>query len=115
MLPRIEGKGAIDEAVIKSHLKRERDAEAEADRRFFGVAKQWWKDYLAIRPEHASRAVKIFSRGEDDVNRPVCSFLQPIEAGRSIRTVGEAARFVSLIEYQRIQVRVSCPLPAPRD
>lgn len=56
------------------------------------------------RPEHSTRAVKIFSRGDDDVNRPVCCFLQPLEAGRSIRTVGEAARFVSLIEYQRIQV-----------
>ena len=33
----------------------------------------------------------------------MCSFVQPLEAGRALRSAGEAARFVSLLEFERMQ------------
>lgn len=92
-----------DEATLSAQLRAEKDADADADRRFFAVAKAWWRDYLQIRPEHANRPVKLFARAEDGTNRPVCHFLQPLQGGRLIRSAGEAARFVSLLEYVRPQ------------
>ncbi|KAJ1489744.1 CEP76 C2 domain-containing protein, partial [Baffinella frigidus] len=91
------------EEQVRSQVKSEKDAEGETDRRFFAAAKTWWKDFLQIRPEHSGRAVKIFARTETDVLTPVCSFIRPLEAGRSLRSAGEAARFVSLIEFERLQ------------
>ena len=50
VLPRLDGgHGVPDESAIKAAIKTEKDRETEADRKFFGLAKVWWKDYLAIR------------------------------------------------------------------
>jgi hypothetical protein len=50
VLPRLDGgHGVPDESAIKAAIKTEKDKETEADRKFFGLAKVWWKDYLAIR------------------------------------------------------------------
>ncbi len=37
-------------ACVRLQLKEERVREAELEKRFFGYAKGWWKEYLAIRP-----------------------------------------------------------------
>ncbi|CAF4855072.1 unnamed protein product, partial [Rotaria magnacalcarata] len=61
----------------------------------------WWKEFLEIREEHRTRLVKIFGQDENGVNHPVFSFVQPLRSGRLLDTPREAARFVSLIGYDR--------------
>lgn len=99
VLPRL--RDPLPEPDILQQLKRDRTAETEADRRFFVYAKNWWREYLQIRPSHNLRAVKIFAQTEAGVNRPVCTFVRPLRAGRLIDSPRAAARFVSLIPYQK--------------
>jgi len=40
----------------------ERQKIAEKERLFLVYAKQWWREYLQIRPTHNSRLVKIFAQ-----------------------------------------------------
>ncbi|KAH3777162.1 hypothetical protein DPMN_178599 [Dreissena polymorpha] len=41
------------------------------------------------------------SKDENGNNRPVCSFVKPLRAGRLLHSAREAARFVSLIHQER--------------
>ena len=102
LMPKVANTLTSDEA-LSAQVRADREREAERDRRFFAAAKAWWKDFLQIRPEHAGRMVKLFARTESDVNMPVCAFVRPLRAGRALRSAGEAARFVGLIEYERLQ------------
>lgn len=92
-----------NDAALTTQIRAEREHDSERDRRFFNTAKAFWREYLQIRPEHANRMVKIFARTETDVNMPVCAFVWPLQAGRTLRSAGEAARFVGLLEYERLQ------------
>ena len=78
--------------------------EIEENQDFINYAKQWWEDYKSIRPCNANRVVKIFLPTEDRefyAFKPACTLLEPIEVGREINTPYHAARFVSLIPYER--------------
>ncbi|XP_054237769.1 centrosomal protein of 76 kDa isoform X2 [Indicator indicator] len=79
----------------------ERQKTAEKERLFLMYAKQWWREYLQIRPTHNVRLVKIFAQDENGVNRPVCSYIRPLRAGRLLDTPRQAARFVSVLGYER--------------
>ena len=39
----------------------EHDRKLERERLFLMYTKQWWKEYLALRPAHSDRLVKIFT------------------------------------------------------
>uniref|UniRef100_A0A8C4PY17 Centrosomal protein of 76 kDa n=1 Tax=Eptatretus burgeri TaxID=7764 RepID=A0A8C4PY17_EPTBU len=54
----------LDRDVVKAQLALEQRRKAERERLFLVYAKQWWREYLNIRPSHASRLVKIFAQGE---------------------------------------------------
>lgn len=41
---------------------------------------------------------------ENGVNRPVCSYIRPLRAGRLLDTPRQAARFVSVLGYERALV-----------
>lgn len=41
-------------------------------------------------------------KDENGVNRPVCSYVKPIKTARLIDTPRQAARFVSLIGYNKL-------------
>jgi len=41
---------------------------------------------------------------ENGVNRPVCSYIRPLRAGRLLDTPRQAARFVSVLGYERAPV-----------
>ena len=59
-----------------------------------------------IRNSHKNRLVKIFAETDDreaSVYKPVCSLLQPMQADRLLDTPLHAARFVSLIPFQRME------------
>ena len=42
-------------------------------------------------------------KDENGINRPVCSYIRPLRTARLLDTPREAARFVSLIGYNKIQ------------
>ena len=63
-------------------------------------AKQWWREFLQIRASHSNRLVKIFAQDECGTNRPVCSFVRPLRAGRLLDSPRQAARFIILLGYE---------------
>lgn len=46
--------------LLQQALERQRRAERE--RLFLVYAKQWWREFLDIRPSHQSKMVKIFAQ-----------------------------------------------------
>uniref|UniRef100_A0A8C2T5X5 Centrosomal protein of 76 kDa n=1 Tax=Coturnix japonica TaxID=93934 RepID=A0A8C2T5X5_COTJA len=95
---------AVELLGLKYCFTLERQKTAEKERLFLVYAKQWWREYLQIRPTHNSRLVKIFAQDENGVNRPVCSYIRPLRAGRLLDTPRQAARFVSVLGYERAPV-----------
>lgn len=41
---------------------------------------------------------------ENGINRPVCSYVKPLRAGRLLDTPRQAARFVNVLGYERAPV-----------
>eukprot|EP00105_Crassostrea_gigas_P015727 XP_011432820.1 PREDICTED: centrosomal protein of 76 kDa-like [Crassostrea gigas] len=89
--------------VVAAQISLEKSRQAERERLFLVYAKQWWKEYLQIRPAHQDRLVKIFAQDENMVNRPVNSFVKPLRGGRLLDSARHAARFVSLIHHEKVQ------------
>ena len=52
----------VGEEVISAQVSLEKNRQAEKERLFLVYAKQWWKEYLQIRPHHKERLVKIFAQ-----------------------------------------------------
>lgn len=90
--------------VITTQHSLERQRTAEKERLFLVYAKQWWQEFLEIRPAHQSKLVKIFAQDENGVNRPVCSYVRVLRAGRLLESPRQAARFVSLLAQERAPV-----------
>ncbi|KAG8571310.1 hypothetical protein GDO81_011589 [Engystomops pustulosus] len=90
--------------IVNTQLTLERQKTAEKERLFLVYAKQWWREYLQIRPSHNSRLVKIFAQDENGVNRPVCSYVRSLRAGRLLDTPRQAARFVNVLGYEKAPV-----------
>lgn len=99
LMPRLEK--ALSDEVVTAQLSLEHGRVAERERLYLVYAKQWWKEYLQIRPSHSHRLVKIFAQDENGINRPVCSYLSLLLVGRLLDTPRQAARFVSLFGYER--------------
>uniref|UniRef100_A0A8C6LFE9 Centrosomal protein of 76 kDa n=1 Tax=Nothobranchius furzeri TaxID=105023 RepID=A0A8C6LFE9_NOTFU len=91
----------LNSDVISTQQSLERQRTAEKERLFLVYAKQWWREFLEIRPSHQSKLVKIFAQDENGVNRPVCSYVRVLRAGRLLESPRQAARFVSLLAHQR--------------
>lgn len=95
---------SLTEEILSAQLQMEKAKKAERERLFLIYAKQWWKEYLQIRPSHNERLIKIFATDENGTNRPVCSYVRPLRAGRLIDTPRQAARFTSLIGYEKTSI-----------
>lgn len=93
---------------------------------FFKLAKQWWDEYrsetrylaredgpdggldgsgdrytqLLAQANARPRLIKLFAEDSEGRYRMVCRYLVPLRAPLSVRTPGEAARFVSLLPYE---------------
>ena len=52
----------VTEDVIAAQIALQKNRQAERERLFLVYAKQWWKEYLQIRPSHRDRLVKIFAQ-----------------------------------------------------
>ncbi|XP_029360196.1 centrosomal protein of 76 kDa isoform X1 [Echeneis naucrates] len=90
--------------VIVTQQSLERQRMAEKERLFLVYAKQWWREFLEIRPSHQSKMVKIFAQDENGINKPVCSYVHVLRAGRLLESPRQAARFVSLLAHERAPV-----------
>ncbi len=101
LLPRPRAEGTMTEAEVMLTLKRERDAQVEAERKFFAYARAWWQQYVELSPAHASRAVKLFALSELGTQRPVNAFVRPLRAARLLHSPRHAAHFVSLLSHRR--------------
>ena len=85
-------------------LEKKQDQKSLKD--FFDYAANWWAEYSEIRPGYKSRLVKIFAETDDrDANnfKPACSLIQKFYADRILESPLHAARFVSLIPFQRLE------------
>lgn len=61
----------INPDVIDTQFSLERARNSEKDRLFMIYAKQWWNEYLQIRPEyHKQRLVKIYAMDELNSSYP---------------------------------------------
>ncbi|XP_068998212.1 centrosomal protein of 76 kDa isoform X2 [Embiotoca jacksoni] len=90
--------------IISTQRSLERQRTAEKERLFLVYAKQWWREFLEIRPSHQSKLVKIFAQDENAVNRPVCSYVRVLRAGRLLESPRQAARLVSLLAHEKAAV-----------
>uniref|UniRef100_A0A671V5F3 Centrosomal protein of 76 kDa n=1 Tax=Sparus aurata TaxID=8175 RepID=A0A671V5F3_SPAAU len=90
--------------IISTQQSLNRQRTAEKERLFLVYAKQWWREFLEIRPSHQSKMVKIFAQDENGVNRPVCSYVRVLRAGRLLESPRQAARFVSLLAHEKAPV-----------
>ncbi|PIK54257.1 putative centrosomal protein [Apostichopus japonicus] len=91
----------LSNEVIATQVNLERSRVSERERLFLVYAKQWWKEYLQIRETHQNRLVKIFAQDENAANRFVCLYVKPLRAGRLLDTPRQAARFISVIGFER--------------
>lgn len=91
----------LNQEVVSSQLGLEKQRSAERERLFLVYAKQWWREFLQIRPNHSQRLVKIFAQDEGGRSHPVCAYVRPLRAGRLLDSPRHAARFVSLIPFER--------------
>ena len=98
-LPRCDD--VIGPEVLAAQLSLEKQRTGERERVFLVYSKQWWKEYQNVRASHADRLVKIFAHDENGVSHPVCSYVHPMRAGRLLDGPRHAARYVSLIPYER--------------
>jgi len=104
MLPFVEKSKLLSERTIFDHINSEKKYETESAQDFIKYANDWWDDYKTIRQTHSTRLIKIFVPTEDRENyvfKPSTSLIEAITIGRAINTPFEAARFVSLIPYER--------------
>lgn len=100
LLPKMDQ--LLTEEVVATQISLERNRIAERERLFLVYAKQWWREFLQIRSTHQNRLVKIFAQDENGVNRPVCAFVKPMRGGRLLDSSRHAARFVSIMGYERV-------------
>lgn len=48
--------------VLEEQSKLEKNHQAERDRLFLVYTKQWWREYLQIRPSHSTRSVQLYAQ-----------------------------------------------------
>ncbi|XP_068860494.1 centrosomal protein of 76 kDa isoform X2 [Aphelocoma coerulescens] len=66
----------LSSEITSTQFTLERQKTAEKERLFLVYAKQWWREYLQIRPTHNTRLVKIFAQGDcEDHANLLCSLL----------------------------------------
>ena len=87
--------------LLTAQLDIEKQRRLEKERLFLVYAKQWWKEYLQLRPDHSQRLVKIFASDEAGLSRPVCSYVSVLRASRLLDSPRHAARFVSMLPFEK--------------
>ncbi len=108
LIPHLSKNEILSEDSVAKQINLESKFEQESLQKFLEYANEWWAEYKMIRHSHKTRLVKIFAETDDreaSVYKPVCSLVQPMLADRvgNLDTPLHAARFVSLIPFQRLE------------
>ena len=106
LVPALSRQELLTEEVVEKQTGLEKKFESETIQRFLDYAHDWWNDFKEIRQSHKNRLVKIFAETDDresSVYKPVCSLIAPMMADRLLESPLHAARFVSLIPFQRME------------
>lgn len=95
----------LQTSVVKKQQDLENKFESESYQQFLDYAKEWYSEYKSIRASHTKRLVKIFAQTDDrsSIYTPTWSLIYPLVASKMIDSPFHAARFVSLIPFQRIE------------
>ncbi|CAG9334919.1 unnamed protein product [Blepharisma stoltei] len=101
LMPRIKRGDLLTDRVVNEQLNLEAKYEREIAHSYFEYSNEWWRDYKQIRPTHEKRRVQIYAEVEDGSYKPVSSLVQPFKTNRLIDSPLHAARFVSLIPFER--------------
>ena len=104
LLPLVDKQNLLNQTSITDQLNEERKNEIDISQDFINYTSVWWEDYKNIRPENSSRIIKLFLPTEDREfysYKPSMSLIESYNLGRNINTPYEAARFVSLLPYER--------------
>ena len=99
LMPR--GDSTLKSDIVEAQLHLEHQRMTERKKMFLLYAKQWWKEYLGIRPNHSQRLVKIFAEDETGRSNVVCHFVRPLRVEWLLDGPRHAARFVSLLRYHQ--------------
>lgn len=105
LCPALSQTETLTEEVVSKQISLESKFEQESVQKFLDYSNDWWTDYKSIRPAHKTRLVKIFAETDDreaSVYKPVCSLIAPMIADRILESPLHAARFVSLIPFNRM-------------
>lgn len=105
LCPALSQTELLNEESVNKQISLETRFEQESIQKFLDYANDWWSDYKQIKPQFKSRLVKIFAETDDreaSIYKPVCSLLAPMMADRLLDSPLHAARFVSLIPFQRV-------------
>lgn len=100
-MPTVTRDQLISDRIVQEQLDLEAKYERDIAHGIHEYANEWWKDYKAIRSSHENRMVKIFATTEDGSYKPVSSLVQPVRCNRMIDSPLHAARFISLIPFER--------------
>ena len=104
LIPLVDKQNLLNQTSITDQLNEERKNEIDISQDFINYTSIWWEDYKNIQPENSSRIIKIFLPTEDREfysYKPAMSLIESYNIGRNINTPYEAARFVSLLPYER--------------
>lgn len=99
LIPKLSA--TISDEDIEQQLSLERSRRTQLEREFHLYAKQFYSDFTQIRASHRTRIVQLFAENELGMHLPVPCFVQPLRADRLIDSPNHAARFVSLLGYEK--------------
>lgn len=106
LVPVLSKTEQLFEEQVDKQIKLEKKYEGDSIQKFLDYANEWWNDYKNIRQSHKSRLVKIFAETDDreaSIYKPVSSLVGPMVADRLLESPLHAARFVSLIPFERLE------------
>jgi len=106
LTPNLTATELLIEESVNKQISLEARFEQESIQKFLDYANDWWSDFKSIKPQFKSRLVKIFAETDDreaSIYKPVCTLIAPMIADRLLESPLHAARFVSLIPFQRIE------------
>ena len=106
LTPNLTATELLIEESVNKQISLETRFEQESIQKFLYYANDWWSYFKSIKPQFKSRLVKIFAETDDreaSIYKPVCTLIAPMIADRLLESPLHAARFVSLIPFQRIE------------
>ncbi|GMH37161.1 hypothetical protein BSKO_05034 [Bryopsis sp. KO-2023] len=86
----------LAKGILTAHQEQERQEVDGALSKFHKQLDQFWATCVKANPLLRKAPLVLSVRGEDDLERPCCSFVRPLQLSRLIACPREAARFISL-------------------